>query len=128
MSRPFRVLKEDGEDLGFVLDCLYSGAISFDEFKEWLYLVIERTDEVPFYVFDILDLKNKFDFKPLITIGFVPHWDHTEKESDAINAIAYKRRPDYVSDAVSREEALKALEANPHIENRFRESFPFIDF
>ena len=126
MPISFRVWKNNGEDLGFAIACLVTGAVTFDEFKEWLYLVIEHADDLPGYIFDILDIKERFDFKPSITIGFVPHWEHMDRELDAIEAITYNRRSEYISDAASRKDALKALEENPHIEQRFRETFPFI--
>lgn len=127
MPRKFRVWKDNGEDLGFAISCLMTGAVTFDEFKEWLYIVIENTDNLPGYIFDILDIKERFDFKPSMTIGFIPHWAHVDRELDAIEAIAYKRRADYTSDAVNQDDALNALAENPHIERRFYEIFSFIE-
>ncbi|GAA0398495.1 hypothetical protein GCM10009133_04160 [Cocleimonas flava] len=120
--------KNDCDDVGFAKACLVSGILDFNEFKQWIYHVIEIQKDVPLYFWDILDIENKFDFKPLSVMGFNPYWKHTKIEDYALEGIGYKRRDDFVSDAVPREKALKALEENPHIERRFRELFPFIDW
>ncbi len=123
----WRLTKQDSDDIGFVYSCLVSGAISFEEFKSWLYLVIEQEDEVPSYVWDAIDLNQKFDFVPLKVMGFTPGWKRSDDENDAINGISYRRRKDYTSDAVASDDALKKLRENPHIEDRFKKTFPFID-
>jgi len=121
-----RLEKNDCDDIGFARACLISGVVDFDEFKQWIYHVVEIQDEVPSYFWDILDIEDKFDFKPLSIMGFNPYWQHTGTEEYALDGIAYKRRKDHVSDAVSSKAALNALVENPHIEKRFREMFPFI--
>ena len=123
----FRLTKNDCEDIGFAQSCLTAGIISFDELKQWLFWVIETEDDVPNYIWDIIDLKEKFDFVPLRIMGFNPYWEHTDDEDDALDGIGYKRSLDFNSDAVSRSDALQKLIANPHIEERFRKTFPFID-
>lgn len=123
----FRLTKNDCEDIGFAQSCLTSGIISFDEFKEWLFLIVEAKHDVPNYIFEIIDLKEKFDFVPLRIMKFNPYWEHTGDEDDALDGIGYKRRLDFHSDAVSRSDALQKLIDNPHIEERFRNTFPFID-
>lgn len=57
MKKQFHVSKNDNEDLGFAQSCLFSSIISFDEFLEWLYLVIDTNEEVPVYIYDILECK-----------------------------------------------------------------------
>ncbi len=122
-----RLTKDDCEDIGFAKSCLTAGILSFDEFKQWLFLVIENEDDVPNYVWDIIDLKEKFDFVPLRIMGFNPYWKHTNDEDDALDGIGYKRRSDFNSDAVSRSDALQKLADNSHIEDRFKTTFPFIE-
>ncbi|KPQ22191.1 MULTISPECIES: hypothetical protein [unclassified Halomonas] len=128
MTRNFRLEKNDSDDIGFAKASLVSGVLKFSEFKQWLYYVIEHQDQVPAYFWDILDIENKFDFKPFSVMGFNPSWEHTESESDALDGIGYRRWNDFLSDAVPREVALQELDRNPHVEKRFRETFPFIDW
>jgi hypothetical protein len=129
MHKPFRLTKEDGEDIGFASTCLVASAISFSEFKEWLYYVIQHSNNVPNYFFDILDIEEKFDYtlKRNSIVGFTPSWEGARQEEHAIDGIAYKRNPNHNSDSVSRNDALIALKENPHIEKRFRELFPFVN-
>ncbi|WP_421710315.1 hypothetical protein [Algihabitans sp.] len=127
MVRDLRLEKNDCDDIGFVKACLVAGVIDFEEFKKWIYHVIENQNEVPSYFWDILDLKNKFDFKPISIMGFIPYWEHDEGEGNALDGIGYRRKTDFSSDVVSREQATKSLEKNMHIEQRFRDTFPFID-
>ena len=129
MQQKFSLIKGNSEDIGFASTCLVAGVISFDEFKQWLYLVIEQEDELPDYIFDILDIENKFDYtlKMREIIGFHANWEGSEPaQSLALDGIAYKRDADYVSDAVSREQALTALQTHPEVEVKFKALFPFI--
>lgn len=128
MKKFLRLEKNDCDDIGFAKACLVAGALDFKEFKQWILYVIESQEEVPLYFWEILDLESKFDFKPLSVMGFNPYWEHTEQENNALDGIGYRRRLDFVSDVVSRSSALKALEENPHIEQRFKEMFPFIEW
>ncbi|MFQ3789867.1 hypothetical protein [Halomonas sp. A29] len=128
MKLKLRLDKNDCDDIGFAKACLVAGVLEFAEFKEWIYYVVGHQDQVPAYFWDILDIENKFDFKPLSVMGFNPSWKHTESENDALDGIGYRRWNDFVSDAVPRDLALQALERNPHIEQRFREMFPFISW
>lgn len=123
-----RLTKDNCEDIGFVRVCLLAGVVSFDEFKQWLFWVVENEEEVPSYFWDLIDLKEKFEFKPLKVMGFNPYWLHNDDEDDALDGIGYKRRPDFRSDVTSRIDALQKLASNPHIEERFKTTFPFIDF
>lgn len=126
--RKMHLTKENSDDLGFANICLTYSAITFDEFKNWIYAIIESSDDYPSFLFDILDAKEKFDYtlKVRQIIGFNPSWDPSESEHQAIAGIAYKRFPNHKSDVARKDPALKALTANPHIESRFRETFPFI--
>lgn len=128
MTSSYRLTKGNSEDIGFVSTCLVTSAITFSEFKEWIYYVIQHTENVPPYLFDILGINEKYDYtlKRQSVIGFTPSWKGTKQEEDALDGIAYKRNPNYKSDAVSRDEALKALKEQSHIEKHFREMFPFI--
>ncbi|WP_316364545.1 hypothetical protein [Candidatus Thiodiazotropha sp. CDECU1] len=128
MTRSYRLTKGNSEDIGFASTCLVANAISFSEFKEWIYYVIQHTENVPTYLFEILDIDEKYDYtlKRQSVIGFTPSWEGTNQEENALDGIAYKRNLNHKSDSVNREDALKALEEQSHIEKHFREMFPFI--
>jgi hypothetical protein len=121
--------KGDSADIGFATTCLIASVISFDEFKEWLYLVIEKSDEVPSYVFDLLDVEEKFSYtlKTRDFMGFHPSWDCTVEEEMALDGIGFKRFENFRSDASMRADAAEALEKHSYIEEKFRNFFPFID-
>ena len=130
MHSKFALNKGNSGDIAFANAALTACAVSFDEFKEWIYFLIQECDELPLYVYSILDVKEKFDYtlRQQEVIGFTAYWDgKTKKEYYALIGIAYKRNVSHISDACDREEALQALRDNPHIEQRFRETFPFID-
>lgn len=128
MKPKLRLDKNDCDDIGFAKACLVAGVLEFSEFKKWIYYVIENQDEVPAYFWDVLEVESKFDFKPLLVMGFNPYWHHTASENNALDGIGYRRWDDFVSDAVPREMALRELNKNPHIEQRFREMFPFVNW
>lgn len=128
MKQEFHLTKNDNADISFASTALIAGVISFDEFKEWLYLVIQNDDSCPSYVFDIIDLESKFDYtlKMGEILGFIPSWELNDDEEKALDGIGYKRFSDFSSDLAPRQVALAALERNPQVEARFRETFPFI--
>ena len=134
MSANLRLTKNDSADIAFVENCLMSGAISQDELRQWLYHVIESIDDIPTYVFDLLDTE---DLREMFRgangpIGFFTSSDLSDAESDAVTGIAYKRghcdRPLRYDVYIERDAAFEALARNLHIEKRFRETFPFIAF
>lgn len=134
MTLSLRLTKNDSADIAFTEACLMSGAVTQDEFRVWLYHVIENHDDIPTYIFDLIDLE---DMREIFRggngpIGFYPISDFNDEESNAITGIAYKRgyydrELDY-DVYIDRSEALEALDKNPQIERRFREMFPFIDW
>lgn len=124
----FRVNKGDGEDIGFSTICLISGVITFTEFKDWIYYIIDKSNDVPSYFYEILDTNKKSEYilGAGEVIGFYPDWDATADELNALDGIGYKRFADFQSDASSKQSAATALIRNPHVENRFKATFPFI--
>lgn len=125
-----RLDKNDSADLGFASECVTGNIITFDEFKEWLNWIVEHTEGYPTFIFDMMDVQDRFDYiadEPEI-VGFTPHWNPTKDEAKAVDGIGYKRFPNFNSDAAPKDVALAALERNPQIEARFRTLFPFIDY
>ncbi len=130
MKRQYHLTKGDSEDIAFATTSLTLRILTFSEFKDWLYFVIERSDEVPNFFFDILDLEKSFDYTLKVAdhLGFWAAWDVSDGELEALRGIGFKRFSNFHSDASNRKSALAALEANPRVEEKFREMFPFIEF
>jgi hypothetical protein len=136
MDMPFRITKGDSADLGFACDCLGAGALTRDEFADWLSLVIERTDPalLPSFVFDLLDaVTSKAADRPghlTNVIGFSPGDPAlTRSQHAAVDGIAWVRRGDVEPDydvTVSRVAGAKALHGHPEIRARYETQFPFV--
>ena len=126
-----KLTKNNGEDIGFANSVLISSIITFNEFKKWLYYVIEYSeDTVPTYFFDILDIEEKFDYTLKIAqiVGFYDGGHINSIEEKALCGIGYIRFPEYKSDYVTKKDAIEALSKLPYIEKRFRDMFPFIEW
>lgn len=104
MIRQLHLTKNDSEDIAFASSCLVVGAITFEEFKRWLEWIVENHDEYPSYVFDILDIKEKFEYlrSRLRVHGFMPAWRASKAEEIAVHGLCYKRFADFHSDMVPR--------------------------
>lgn len=128
--KDFNLVRENSYDIGFATDCVIVGAITFYEFKEWVHFVIEQSGSWPTYLLEILELDARSNFPLEIgrILGFWPGWGATDQEHLALDGIGFKRFPDYQTDSSVKEDALKALEQNPHVEKKFRELFPFIEW
>lgn len=128
----FQINRESCDDLGFAVRAMSSRIISIDEFKDWAYHVIENEniDDIPSYFYNLLEIKGPYFSARIIMdiVGFYPPWMSTDDEEDALYGVGYKRDVKFTTDAIRREDALSALSRNPHIEQRFRDSFPFIEF
>ncbi len=122
----WKIYKENSEDLGFAISCFFNRAITSDEFKRWLDIVLidTPTEELPNYFFDLVD-GDVFDiFK---NMSYVPHDNLSRYEEYAVEGIAYIRKIRSLTDmSVKEETALKALQNNPQILERFKKFFPFV--
>lgn len=120
------------ENLDFTLRSMHSNCVSFNEFKEWIYLMIENYENLPTYFFDFLDADNLNEIYRLINSdrhASNAHINLTSGERRALYGIAYKRgrfTKENPSEICTEKTALKNLEQNSHILQRFRETFPFI--
>ena len=123
----FRLSKNDSADIAFALSCLLCGALHFREFKEWLYHVIEHDPAPPDYIFDMLDVPQRVDFKPRNIMGWVPTETLTNDELDALEGLSFLRGITRFEDRISRAAAMEKLSKNPQFHNRVRAFFPFLD-
>ena len=122
-------LSKDSYDvIGFVIACLYSGAITDDDLKKWSENVIRDNDvsETPDYIFELVDFDGD-RLNILNIIGFPFEWKASKSQRNALYGIALKRGED-LGDDCTQSVAMKSLEKHPEVELRFRETFPFIDF
>lgn len=122
-------LSKDSYDvIGFVIACLYSGAITDDDLKKWSENVIRDNDvsETPDYIFELVDFDGD-RLNILNLIGFPFEWKASKSQRNALYGIALKRGED-LGDDCTQSVAMKSLEKHPEVELRFRETFPFINF
>lgn len=122
------ITRENSSDLAFAIDCMLNCVVTYAEFRFWVYCVAdEMSDEdFPKYLSDILDMKEKQHFG-WNDLGFLPRWNPTDGEVDAVIGLGYKRIPEFHSDYASRNDALAALTENPHIEERLHKMFPYLE-
>ena len=120
------IYKENSEDLGFALMCLSYQSITIEDLKKWLDIVLmdTPTEELPNYFFDLVDADQDHIAND---IGYVPHSSLPRYEKYALEGIAYIRKVRSLTDMLVKEEtALKALQNNPQILERFKKFFPFV--
>ena len=123
----WKIHKENSEDLGFAISCFFKGAITANEFKKWLEIVLmdTPTEELPNYFFDLVDADQDHFAND---IGYTPGSNLSRYEKYALEGIAYIRKVRSLTDMVVKEEtALKALQNNPQILERFKKFFPFVE-
>jgi hypothetical protein len=124
-NKKFKLTREDnGEDIGFAISCMYSQAITLDEFKSWIDYVIlnSKVEDLPSYIWEIVDWDGRYNIYEYI--GFTPYGIEGYL-SDALTGIAIKRNMD-IFESVSKKKALDALRKNPNLVKKFKDSFPFI--
>ncbi|HEV2454150.1 MAG TPA: hypothetical protein VGY98_07805 [Verrucomicrobiae bacterium] len=119
--------KDNSTTIGFVVACLFAGAINKRELRTWTDHIFASTDSQPKYLIDLCT------FDGLLShifgvIGFVPHCDLSESEKDALVGIAYVRGHSRFEPEPTREQALSSLRRHPEVLARFRMTFPFIEF
>ena len=53
----WKISKENCEDLGFAIICMFYDALHISEFKLWLDIVVRDApiDKIPLYIFDLID-------------------------------------------------------------------------
>ncbi|WP_010299839.1 hypothetical protein [Candidatus Odyssella thessalonicensis] len=119
------------ENLSFIMDAKYSGTIHFPELIEWLYRQIKIYSDLPTFMYDLIDSHEEGDIFRRIPL---PHSKYiytnlSNSEHRALIGIAYKRglyTKEDPCDVCTEKTALKNLEKNPHILERFKQTFPFI--
>lgn len=112
------------ELMAFVITCLFCGAISRDELNLWCVQALSLND-APVFLYDLMDFHDEI-FKVYKVIGYVPHWEHSENDENALYGIAVRRGFEPYDMPLTPNEALACLEASPDIERLFDKVFEFI--
>ena len=123
----WKIHKENSRDLGFALMCLSYQSITIEELKKWLDIVLmdTPTEELPNYFFNLVDADQGHIGND---IGYAPSSNLSRYEKYALEGIAYIRKVRPLIDMVVKEEkALKSLQNNPQILERFKKFFPFVE-
>ena len=124
----WKIRKDDSDDLGFAIICLFSQSIDLNEFKLWIEQVIRDMpiEDTPFYIFDLADFDEEIANIDNI-VGFVSSYSLSKSKKDALTGIAFLRGIDVYDPPISKEKALKALKKHPEIYQRFQHFFPFVE-
>jgi len=124
----WKIIKEDSDDLGFAIKCLFSQSIDLNEFKLWIEQVIRDMpiEDIPFYIFDLADFNGGIGDIDNI-VGFVSSYSLSKSKKNALTGIAFLRGIDVYDPPVSKEKALKTLKKHPEIYHKFKRFFPFVE-
>ncbi|MDC6167867.1 hypothetical protein [Paucibacter sp. XJ19-41] len=119
--------KDDDSEIAFVVEALFSGAITIPELREWCSHVIEvsNVSDIPPYIYDLLDYDGGVAGVNR-AIGFFPVSGLSSSEISALNGIAYVRGLQPFDNAAKAGVAQKALARNGHVAERFASIFPFL--
>lgn len=124
----WKIYEENNSDLNFALACIYCQAISINEFKKWVDIVISSIslNEIPDYMFDLCDFDQPL-FHITNVIGFSPSNDLSKKDELSVYGIAFLRGVDVYDPPAPKSKAIQSLKESPEIYKRFRKFFPFIE-
>lgn len=124
----WKIYKEESSDLGFAIGCLFSEAINLNEFRQWIELCINdlNQEKIPLYMFDLIDFEDSLA-KIHLVIGFIPSSELSKTEKIALEGISYLRGIDIFDPTSTREQSIEYLKKNPHISEKFKRTFPFIN-
>lgn len=122
--------REDSSILGFITLCYSMQAITNEEFKEYFYSLIKSSDvdELPDYIWDLIEFINPDMADIYNVIGFVPSSNLTDDEINAIYGITLKRFGRFFDMFITEGKAIELLNNNPKVSSLFKTLFPFIHF
>ncbi len=89
----WKISKENCEDLGFAIICMFYDAINLSEFKLWLDIVVRDTpiDKIPLYIFDLIDFDKSigeiYDLIGVVNYGYI-----SNDQKNALTGIAFLER------------------------------------
>ncbi|WP_077545506.1 hypothetical protein [Rodentibacter genomosp. 2] len=111
MENKPRLTLNNSEDIAFSKVCLIYDSIDLNEFKQWLYNLVRKSDidDLPSYIFDLIEFDGFLSDLNQV-IGFNPNTSLSLEEKNAIIGIAIKRFGSIFDMPISNKEALDALE------------------
>jgi len=112
--------------IGYVETCIGS-AITIEEAHNWVYHMIEKYDDLPPYMYYLMEAEDRVEFSE--SIGFPSYPSLENDEYKALIGLSYVRKltaEDGVFN-ISKKAAINALKRNPQVVERFKETFPFIE-
>ena len=77
-------------------------------------------------MFDLIDFEDSLANIHLV-IGFVPSSGLSKPEKIALEGISYLRGIDIFDPISTQEQSIECLKKNPHILEKFKRTFPFIN-
>ena len=84
-------------------------------------------EEIPLYMFDLINFEDSLA-KIHLVIGFVPSSGLSKTEKIALEGISYLRGIDIFDPISTQEQSIEYLKNNPHVSEKFKRTFPFINF
>ena len=117
--------RQDSSTLGFAVSSLFYGAISLEEFQQWLTSLYEKGENLPLFCVDLLEFNGPLAHIHKV-IGFVPDWPFKQKDKVALLGIAFQRGTPPADPLVGRDAALRKLAESSRVLTQFRALFPFV--
>lgn len=114
------------ELIGFVITCLFCGAIKKEEFNTWCAQAVLLLD-APEYLHDLMTFDDEI-FKIYKVVGYVPHWEHSDDDEHALYGIAILRGFAPYDMPLTATDALGQLDKSSDIKKIFKRVFDFISF
>jgi hypothetical protein len=99
-----------------------------EELNKWALYIIDKHDSraIPSFVYDLLEVNDpSINISDLV--GFSVGWEYGNDEFEALLGLAVARGGKLDSTLPAPETLFKKLSNNPHIIQRFKDTFPFID-
>jgi hypothetical protein len=115
----------------FALVAIYTYAINYSEFKEWIAYLINTQDELPPFFYSLYECSTTSEIHKILrdSLKITAGSGLSKEEREVLYGLALKRgmfHKEYAS--ITPKTALKRLEQYPHVVERFRQEFPFIEF
>jgi hypothetical protein len=123
------LVREDSKKIAFVSASLLEQAINIQEAHKWVYCMIEKYDELPTYMYFLMEADNWASFRKIIDFNISLKSKNTDEIYKSLAAIGYNRglALDEEDKIISKRAAFNALKRNPEIIQYFQEVFPFIE-
>ncbi|TDP43118.1 hypothetical protein [Nocardia ignorata] len=115
------------EEIGFVLDCIFSQAIDGPELSQWALAVVlaNEVEDLPEYIYDLLNFQGNAGAAADV-VGRLSSADAGEDVLKALIGIAYVRGVEVYDPPITRRRAAVALRNRPDVLTKFKNVFPFI--